>query len=78
MFRSEFGLNDLERRSKKKAMRTLELIEEHEGIDQQALDEYAKLFEQPLPDAHLQALAAFFHWSLPENLDEGEGGVLLC
>jgi len=53
MFRSEFGLNDLERRSKKKAMRTLELIEEHEGIDQQALDEYAKLFEQPLPDAHL-------------------------
>ena len=75
--KSEFGLNDLERRSKK-AMRTLELIEEHEGIDQQALDEYAKLFEQPLPDAHLQALAALFHWSLPENLDEGEGGVLLC
>ena len=77
MFRSEFGLNDLERRSKKKAMRTLELIEEHEGIDQQALDEYAKLFEQPLPNSHLQALAALFHWSLPENLDEGEGGVLL-
>jgi len=51
--KSEFGLNDLERRSKKKAMRTLELIEEHEGIDQQALDEYAKLFEQPLPGSHL-------------------------
>jgi hypothetical protein len=41
---TEFGLNDLERRTKKRAMRTLELIEEHEGIDQQALDEYAKLF----------------------------------
>jgi beta-glucosidase/6-phospho-beta-glucosidase/beta-galactosidase len=55
-------------------MRTLELIEEHEGIDQQALDDYAKLFAQPLPDSHLQALATLFHWSLPEILGE-DGGV---
>jgi hypothetical protein len=34
-------------------MRTLELIEENEGIDQQALDDYAKLFKHPLPDSHL-------------------------
>jgi beta-glucosidase/6-phospho-beta-glucosidase/beta-galactosidase len=58
-------------------MRTLQLIEEHEGIDQQALDDYAKLFKQPLPDSHVQALAALFHWSLPENLGEGEDGALL-
>lgn len=45
--KTEFGLNDLDRRTKKKAMRTLELIEEHEAIDQQALDDYAKLFKQP-------------------------------
>ena len=64
----EFGLNDMERRTKKKAMRTLELIEEHEGIDQQALDEYSKLFTQPLPDSHVQALAALFNWSLPDAL----------
>lgn len=51
--KTEFGLNDLERRTKKKAMRTLELIEEHDGIDQQALDDYAKLFGQPLPDSHI-------------------------
>jgi beta-glucosidase/6-phospho-beta-glucosidase/beta-galactosidase len=54
-------------------MRTLELIEEHEGIDQQALDDYAKLFAQPLPDSHLLSLAALFHWSLPEILGEDGG-----
>jgi beta-glucosidase/6-phospho-beta-glucosidase/beta-galactosidase len=58
-------------------MRTLELIEEHEGIDQQALDDYAKLFAQPLPDSHLQALATLFHWSLPKILGEDGGGGLL-
>lgn len=67
--KTEFGLNDLEeRRTKKRALRTLEIIEEHEGTDQQALDNYAKLFEQLLPDSHLQAMAALFNWSLPENL----------
>jgi hypothetical protein len=75
--KTEFGLNDLEKRTKKRTMRTLELMEEHEGIDQQAMDDYAKLFKQPLPDSHLQALAALFNWSLPEFLGEGEGGVLL-
>jgi len=75
--KTEFGLNDLEGRTKKKAMRSLKLIEEHEGIDQLALDEYAKLFGQPLPDSHVQALAALFHWSLPENLGKGEDGGLL-
>lgn len=51
--KTEFGLNDLERRTKKKAIRSLELIEENESIDQQALDDYVKLFRQPLPDSHL-------------------------
>ena len=74
--KTEFGLHDLERRTKKKAMGTLELIEEHEGIDQQALDEYTKLLTQPLPDSHVQALAALFNWSLPKNLGEDDGGVL--
>jgi len=74
--KTEFRLNDLERRMKKKAMRTLELIKEHEGIDQQALDEYTKLFTQPLPNSHVQALAALFNWSLPKNLGEDESGVL--
>jgi len=72
----EFGVNDLERRTKKKATRTLDLIEEHEGIDQQALDEYSKLFTQPLPDSHVQALAALFNWSLPDALGVDDRDVL--
>lgn len=39
----EFQMDELDRRSKKKAMRTLQIINEQEGIDQQAQDEYAKL-----------------------------------
>jgi hypothetical protein len=59
-------------------MRTLELIEENEGIDQQALDDYAKLFKHPLPDSHLQALSALFNWSLPEVFGEGEGDEMMA
>lgn len=44
----EFGPKDLERRMKKKAMQTLDILGEQESIDQQGLDDYAKLFGQPL------------------------------
>lgn len=54
-------------------MRTLNIIEEHEGITPNALDEYFKLFGQPLSDSHLQALTALFNWSLPEVLEPGDG-----
>jgi hypothetical protein len=35
-------------------MRSLDIISENEGIDQQALDDYAKLFGHPLSDSQLQ------------------------
>jgi hypothetical protein len=35
---------------KKKAMQALDILGEQEGIDQQALDDCAKLFGQPLSD----------------------------
>lgn len=35
----EFKVGDLEQRSKKKVMRNLEIIGEHEGVDHQAQDE---------------------------------------
>ena len=50
----EFPLNDLSRRTKKKAMQSLDIIGENEGIEQQALDDYAKLFGHPLSDSQLQ------------------------
>lgn len=58
------------RSTKKEVMCTLEVISEHEGIDQQAQDDYAKLFSQPLSDSHIQALAALFKWSIPEELGQ--------
>lgn len=44
----EFKPDDPEWRSKKKPMRSLEIIGEHDGIDHQAQDEYSKLCGQPL------------------------------
>lgn len=50
-------------------MRALDAIGEFERLDQQALDEYAKLFGQRLSEVHVQALAALFKWSIPEDAD---------
>uniref|UniRef100_K3ZDB9 DUF4283 domain-containing protein n=1 Tax=Setaria italica TaxID=4555 RepID=K3ZDB9_SETIT len=54
--------NSASSRNKKKVMRALDIIGETEGIDQQALDEYSKLFTQSssLTASHVQALAALF------------------
>jgi hypothetical protein len=49
-------------------MRSLKIIGEQEGIDQQAQEEYVKLFEEPLSDSHVQALAALFKWNIPVAL----------
>lgn len=50
-------------------------LEEYEGINQQAQDDYAKLFGQTLSDSHLQA--SLFNWSIPEELEPQEDGVLV-
>ncbi|CAD6257196.1 unnamed protein product [Miscanthus lutarioriparius] len=68
---------DMGGRVQKKAMRSLGIINEHEGINQQAQNDYAKLFGQPLSDSHLQALTALFFWSLPEELEPGSDDVLM-
>jgi hypothetical protein len=71
----EFGVTELERRSKKKTMRTLGIIREHEGITQQGQDEYSNLFGKPLADVHIEALAALFNWSNPDLADQDSEGV---
>jgi hypothetical protein len=68
--------NDLERRTRK-VVRALDIIDENEGIDQQARDEYAKLFGHKLSDSHLQALTALFNWSLPDDFGQGGDEELL-
>ncbi|KAL6840630.1 hypothetical protein ACP4OV_029494 [Aristida adscensionis] len=63
-------------RSKKKVMRTLDIIGEQDGIDQQALDEYAKLFGQPFTNAQVGALAALFKWSIPLEFGHDDGATI--
>lgn len=50
-------------------MRALNFIGETEGIDQEALDKYNKLFanSSSLADTHVQAMAAFFGWATPDE-----------
>ena len=67
----ELPAGDATTRNKRKVMRALNIIEENEGIGQESLDEYSKLFGHCLPDSHVQALAALFGWAIPED-EEGD------
>jgi hypothetical protein len=62
---------------KKAAMQALNILDEQEGIEQQALDDYAKLFGQPLSDSNICALPALFNWSLPDEFVPGNEGLEL-
>jgi hypothetical protein len=59
----EFSMQDWGSRSVRKVMKTLPIINDSGDISPQALDEYAKLFKHPLPQIHVEALAALFGWS---------------
>jgi hypothetical protein len=50
-------------------MRALHVIKESEGFSHEALDDYGKPFGQPLPNSHVQALAALFGWATPEDVN---------
>lgn len=55
-------------------IRKLCIANEGETISDEALQVYAKLFEQPLADAHIKAILALFGWedsSLPLMGQEG-------
>jgi hypothetical protein len=47
-------------RASRKVMKAVNIIEENEGLDQRALDEYAKLFKHDLSNSHIKALPALF------------------
>ncbi|KAF0920178.1 hypothetical protein E2562_033676 [Oryza meyeriana var. granulata] len=57
-------------------MSSLGIIDEHDGIDQHAQDEYAQLFGQQLSSSHLQALVALLGWVPPEEFFHG--GVIVA
>lgn len=51
------------------------MVNEHDAIDQQALDDYAKLFEQPLSESHIKALAALFNCHIPDDCSKDDVGA---
>jgi len=53
-------------RYRKRVMTVLNVVNENDGIHQDVLDAYGKLFGQPLPESHVQALAALFGWATPD------------
>lgn len=65
----EFSMQDWGSRAVKNAMKTLLIINDSGDISPQALDEYAKLFKHPLPQIHVEALAALFGWSFPAAIE---------
>ncbi|KAF0936041.1 hypothetical protein E2562_038348 [Oryza meyeriana var. granulata] len=50
---------------------------ENEKISKQAQDDYCKLFDNPLSDSHLAALAAIFGWKVGETDQAGSVGALV-
>jgi hypothetical protein len=65
------------RRLSKKVTRTLNILGESDGINQQAQEEYAKVFSEPLSTSNIQALAALFGWSELENMDNVDAAATL-
>jgi hypothetical protein len=74
---AEFKASDLTPRTKKRAMKALDIIGENGSIDQQAEEEYARLFSEPLSDQHIGALATMFAWTLPMSADMTQDNALL-
>jgi hypothetical protein len=64
----EFSMQDWRSKASKKAMRALRIINESDKITSDAIMEYALLFKRPLIQSHVDALAALFGWSTPEDL----------
>lgn len=47
----------------------LGILAPDQGLTQDAQDAYAQLFDNPLSQAQLSALALIFGWIVPENLE---------
>jgi hypothetical protein len=74
---AEFNMSELERRSRKKAMRALGIITERDGVSEQAQEDYANVFKQCITEMQVEALAALFNWAIPNFTDhDSEAAVL--
>lgn len=50
-------------------MKKLGIISDQHPMTPQDMDAYGKLFDHPLSPAHIAALTALFHWTVPDDWD---------
>jgi beta-glucosidase/6-phospho-beta-glucosidase/beta-galactosidase len=65
----EFDLHKEKSKQVRKAMVALKCISENEEINNEALQEYAALFNRCLNQVQVEALSALFGWTLPADLE---------
>jgi hypothetical protein len=59
-------------------MQKLGLVSEHEVMGPKAREEYGRLFNKPLSQSHVEALASLFGWHMSDiEHATGEGDVLV-
>jgi hypothetical protein len=71
----EFDKMDLSSRTTKKVMQALKVIGDPGAVTQQAKEDYLKVFSTELPVSHIEALASFFGWVVPDDLKLGSTSV---
>jgi hypothetical protein len=60
------------------SMQKLGLVSEHEVMGPKAREEYGRLFNKPLSQSHVEALASLFGWHMSDiEHATGEGDVLV-
>jgi hypothetical protein len=75
---AEIGKQDLSSRATKKVIRLSRWWGNWKEINQQTRKDYEKIFSERLPLNHIEALAAFFGWKVPEELRAGASSAAAC
>jgi hypothetical protein len=60
--------NDATRQIQFELLRTMDIGDADEAFSDKALEKYGRLFNSPLSESHIKALAALFGWSVPVDI----------
>jgi hypothetical protein len=64
------GLNSTVRQVQAELMMKLNVTNSQVAVTDELLEEFGQLFNKPLSNSHIKALAALFGWSVPDNVQE--------
>jgi hypothetical protein len=64
------GLNSTVRQVQAELMLKLNVTNSQVAVTDEMLEEFGQLFDKPLSNSHIKALAALFGWSVPDNVQE--------